>query len=87
MKQTVWITGGSRGIGAACVRAFAQAGWRVAFSYLKSGDAAEKLAAETGALAVQADMSAVSGRFTRRTACWARWCATRVWPSRRCSAT
>ncbi|MDY5972987.1 MAG: SDR family oxidoreductase [Butyricicoccus sp.] len=57
MKQTVWITGGSRGIGAACVRAFAQAGWRVAFSYLKSGDAAEKLAAETGALAVQADMT------------------------------
>lgn len=57
MKQTVWITGGSRGIGAACVRVFAQAGWRVAFSYLKSGDAAEKLAAETGALAVQADMT------------------------------
>ena len=57
MKQTVWITGGSRGIGAACVRAFAQAGWRVAFSYLKSGDAAEKLTAETGALAVQADMT------------------------------
>ena len=57
MKQTVWITGGSRGIGAACVRAFAQAGWRVAFSYLKSGDAAAKLAAETGALAVQADMT------------------------------
>lgn len=57
MKQTVWITGGSRGIGAACVRAFAQAGWRVVFSYLKSGDAAEKLAAETGALAVQADMT------------------------------
>lgn len=57
MKQTVWITGGSRGIGAACVRAFAQAGWRVAFSYLKSGDAAEKLAAETGALAVHADMT------------------------------
>ncbi|MCF2670308.1 SDR family oxidoreductase [Butyricicoccus pullicaecorum] len=57
MKQTVWITGGSRGIGAACVRAFAQAGWRVAFSYLKSGDVAEKLAAETGALAVQADMT------------------------------
>ena len=57
MKQTDWITGGSRGIGAACVRAFAQAGWRVAFSYLKSGDAAEKLAAETGALAVQADMT------------------------------
>ena len=57
MKQTVWITGGSRGIGAACVRAFAQAGWRRAFSYLKSGDAAEKLAAETGALAVQADMT------------------------------
>lgn len=57
MRQTVWITGGSRGIGAACVRAFTQAGWRTAFSYRASTQAAQALAQETGALAVQADMT------------------------------
>lgn len=57
MKQTVWITGGARGIGAACVRVFAAQGWRVAFSYRKSRECAEALAAETGALAIQADMT------------------------------
>ena len=33
MQQTVLITGGSRGIGAAAVLAFAQAGYRVAFTW------------------------------------------------------
>ena len=33
MRKTVWITGGSRGIGAAAVRAFVQDGWKVAFCY------------------------------------------------------
>ena len=58
MRKTVWITGGARGIGAAAVRAFAQDGWRVAFSYRSRTREAEALAAETGALAIQADMTA-----------------------------
>jgi 3-oxoacyl-[acyl-carrier protein] reductase len=42
------ITGGSRGIGAACVRLFTQAGAKVVFNYQRAKDAAEKLAAECG---------------------------------------
>lgn len=57
MRQTVWITGGARGIGAATVRTFAQAGWRVAFSYRQSTQQAQVLAEQTGALALRADMT------------------------------
>lgn len=53
--STVLITGGSRGIGAAAVRAFARRGDQVAFTYLHSEDAARALAEETGALALCAD--------------------------------
>lgn len=53
----VLITGGSRGIGAACVRAFAATGDRVAFIYRASSEAAKKLAEETGAYPIQADLS------------------------------
>lgn len=56
MAQTVFITGGSRGIGAACVRAFAAAGWQVAFTYRVSRETAGALADETGALALCADL-------------------------------
>jgi 3-oxoacyl-[acyl-carrier protein] reductase len=42
------ITGGSRGIGAAAVRLFRQAGARVAFNYRAAKAAAEALAAECG---------------------------------------
>jgi 3-oxoacyl-[acyl-carrier protein] reductase len=42
------ITGGSRGIGAATVRLFRQAGARVAFSYRFARQAAESLATECG---------------------------------------
>jgi 3-oxoacyl-[acyl-carrier protein] reductase len=42
------ITGGSRGIGAAAVRLFRQAGARVAFSYRAACGPAESLAAELG---------------------------------------
>ena len=52
----VLITGGSRGIGCACVRAFCARGDRVAFLYRKATAEAEALAAETGAYALQADI-------------------------------
>lgn len=52
---SVFITGGSRGIGAACVRAFVEAGRTVSFTYSARRDKAEALAAETGALALCAD--------------------------------
>ena len=42
------ITGGSRGIGAACVRIFREAGARVAFNYKSRQDAAETLVRECG---------------------------------------
>ena len=51
----VLITGGSRGIGAAAVRTFAQAGYAVSFFYLSSPEAAHALAAETGARAICCD--------------------------------
>lgn len=58
MSKTVLITGGSRGIGAACVRAFAQAGWSVAFTYRRSSEQAAALAAEyPNVLALQGDMT------------------------------
>lgn len=56
MKR-VLITGGSRGIGAACVRKFAEQGAVVAFLYNKSVDRARALADETGAIAIQVDIS------------------------------
>lgn len=53
--KNVLVLGGSRGIGAAIVRRFANEGAKVAFTYLGSAKAAEALAAETGAAAIQAD--------------------------------
>lgn len=53
--RNVLITGGSRGIGSAMVRAFTKDGYRVAFTYKSSDDAAAKLATETGATAIKAD--------------------------------
>ena len=43
MRKIALITGGSRGIGAACVRAFAEDGYAVAFLYNNSRDKAETL--------------------------------------------
>src|SRR5262249_59751620 len=53
--KKVLILGGSRGIGAAIVRRFASGGAQVAFTYAGSTDAAQVLAAETGAEAIQTD--------------------------------
>ncbi len=54
----VLITGGSRGIGAACVRAFAAQGDAVAFLYRTDTESAHRVAQETGAQAIMADVSA-----------------------------
>lgn len=43
MRKIALITGGSRGIGAACVRAFAEDGYAVVFLYNKRADKAEAL--------------------------------------------
>ena len=53
----VLITGGSRGIGAACVKAFCEKGDRVVFLYRARHIQAEELAKQTGAIALQADLS------------------------------
>lgn len=53
------ITGGSRGIGAACVRIFIEAGAKVVFNYQKARESADKLVAECGVdncMAVQAEL-------------------------------
>lgn len=55
--RKVLITGGSRGIGAACVRMFAENGDRVVFFYHTHREEAEKIANETGAVAIRADIS------------------------------
>ena len=59
---TVLVTGGSRGIGAACALACARAGCDVAVNYARDGAAAEAVAAAVRALgrravAVQADVA------------------------------
>ena len=55
--KTVVITGGSRGIGAAAVAAFAARGDRVYFLYEKEHDAARTVAEQTGAVAICCDVS------------------------------
>ena len=54
-NKSVLVLGGSRGIGAAIVRRFAADGARVAFTYAGSPEAAQHVAAETGATAFLAD--------------------------------
>ena len=68
MEKTAVITGGSRGIGAAAVRSFAAAGYRVFFLYEKSHEAARRIAEETGSTALCADVAdaqAVHAAFQR----------------------
>ena len=54
---TVVITGGSRGIGAAAVAAFAARGDRVYFLYEKNHEAAKKVTTQTGATAICCDVA------------------------------
>ena len=55
--RTALITGGSRGIGAACARSLTRAGHRIIINYDHSEDAANRLAAELGCSTVKADVS------------------------------
>ena len=55
--STVVITGGSRGIGAAAVEAFAARGDRVFFLYEKNHEAAAAVAAKTGATPICCDVA------------------------------
>jgi len=62
MNRVLLVTGGSRGIGAACAVRAARDGWDVAVNYTRDGDAAEAVAAQVRAagrraLVVQADVS------------------------------
>ncbi len=55
--KNVLITGGSRGIGRACVEKFSREGYTVSFIYNNSNSAAAELSALTGAFAIKADIS------------------------------
>ena len=57
MVKTVFVTGGSRGIGAETVHAFANNGYNVAFTYFSSEENAKYLEKETGAKAYYCDVS------------------------------
>jgi len=66
--KTVVITGGSRGIGASVVEAFAKKGHRVYFLYEKEHAAAEAVAQKTGATPIccdVADKQAVQKAFSQ----------------------
>ncbi|MDD6483437.1 MAG: SDR family oxidoreductase [Clostridiales bacterium] len=54
--RNILITGASRGIGAAAVRELSKSG-RVFFTYKNSEEEAKKLCEETGAIAIQADIT------------------------------
>ena len=53
--KTVLITGGSRGIGRAMVELFIGSGYKVAFTYKNSTEAANQLESACGAYAIKAD--------------------------------
>jgi len=57
-QRVALVTGGARGIGAACCRALSAEGFRVVVHHRSSGEAAEKLAAELpDAVSLKADLS------------------------------
>jgi 3-oxoacyl-[acyl-carrier protein] reductase len=62
MSGLALVTGGATGIGAACCRALAKAGFRVAVHHRSSHEAAQALVAELpGALSVAADLGTEPG--------------------------
>ena len=56
MKRAL-VTGGSRGIGRACVEELCRLGWQVTFCYLNHEEEALALAAATGARAIRCDIA------------------------------
>ena len=62
--KRVLVTGGAGGIGSACVSAFAAEGAQVAIHFRTSRERAERLAQETGGIALQADLT-VEGEADR----------------------
>jgi NAD(P)-dependent dehydrogenase (short-subunit alcohol dehydrogenase family) len=57
MAGIMLVTGGSRGIGAATARLAAERGYKVCINYARDRAAADKVARETGGIAVAADVS------------------------------
>lgn len=55
--KNVLITGGSRGIGHACVEKFTSEGYTVSFIYNNSDSSAQEISAKTGAFSIKADIS------------------------------
>ena len=55
--KNVLITGGSRGIGAECVKMFCDAGFNVFFLYKNSSQKANEISSLTGAKAIKCDVS------------------------------
>ena len=55
--KRILISGGSRGIGKALCERFSEKGAKVAFIYKSNDEAAKEVAANTGALALKADIS------------------------------
>jgi len=56
-RRTTLVTGGSRGIGAACARWFARRGDRLVLNYLRRVDEAEALAGELRALGAEVELA------------------------------
>lgn len=58
MAKTAFITGGSRGIGGACVKSFFAAGYQVAFCYSQSDAGARQIVEQCpGTLSIKADLA------------------------------